>query len=174
MLADASVFTARSSELALLAREPKCYAFYRWQNIAINVWATQPSAAAVDVLSELTERSLMECPGGIASIHCIAQGAGLPLPDARARLGELARRYDKHLLCVGVLLQGDGFWASALRSALSGIVLLAPRGYTLRFYGDVQELSRFVAEQIQQRKGKAPDAARLGQTVDAALHDFRA
>jgi hypothetical protein len=174
MLANGPVVPARSSELALLAREPHVYAFYRWQNVAINAWATQPSAAGVDVLTKLTERSLLDCPEGIASIHWIESGAGLPTPEARVRLGELARRYDKHLLCVGVLLGGDGFWASAIRSALSGIVLLAPRGYTLRFYGEVPALSRFVAEQMRQRTGKAPDSARLSQVVEEALRQFKA
>lgn len=166
--------TARTprSELLSLASEPGVYGFYRWENVAINAWATQPNGPAVDVLAQLTERSLRECPEGIASIHCIASGAGLPTPDARARLGEIAKRYDKHLLCVAILLRGDGFWASAVRSALTGIVLLAPRAYTLRFYGEPGELSRFITEQVARRTGRALDAGLLVQMMARAQRDF--
>jgi hypothetical protein len=129
---------------------------------------------AVDVLGKLTERSALECPGGIASIHWIAHGAGLPTAEARAQLAEIAKRWDRHLLCVGVLLRGDGFWASAVRSALTGIVLLAPRGYQMRFYGELSPLTRFVSEQVQQRTGEAHDPGRMRETVEQALRAFDA
>ena len=164
--------TPRSSTLALLASERAAYAFYRWENVAINLWASQPDARAVDLLGKLTERSAQECPNGIASIHWIANGAGLPTPEARSQLAEIAKRWDRHLLCVGVLLRGDGFWASAVRSALTGIVLLAPRAYQMRFYGELSPLTRFVSEQVQQRTGEAHDPARLLQAVEQALREF--
>jgi hypothetical protein len=166
--------TPRSSTLALLASERAAYAFYRWENVAINLWASQPNAPAVQTLAKLTERSAQECPNGIASIHWIAQGAGLPTPEARAQLAEIAKRHDKHLLCVGILLRGDGFWASAVRSALTGIVLLAPRAYQMRFYAELTPLSRFVSEQVQQRTGEAHDASRLLATLEQALREFGA
>jgi hypothetical protein len=164
--------TPRSSTLALLASERAAYAFYRWENVAINLWASQPNAPAVEIVGKLTERSLLECPKGIASIHCIANGAGLPTSEARAQLAEIAKRYDRHLLCVAILLRGDGFWASAVRSALTGIVLLAPRAYQMRFYGELTPLSRFVTEQVQQRTGEAHDRAQLLGAVEQALREF--
>jgi predicted nucleic acid-binding Zn ribbon protein len=167
------VHTSRSSELALLAREPGAYGFYRWRNIAINAWASQPTGAAVQVLARLTEKSLTECPEGIASIHWIESGAGLPTAEARLSLGEIAKRYGQHLICVSVVLHGSGFWASALRSALTGVVLLAPRTYSLRFHADIPELTDFVLSELQQRCGRAPESERVRRAVEEALADFR-
>jgi predicted nucleic acid-binding Zn ribbon protein len=164
---------ARSAELARLAREPGAYSFYRWGNIAINAWASQPTGAAVAVLARLTEQSLSECPEGIASVHWIESGAGLPTAEARAGLGDIAKRYERHLICVSVVLHGSGFWASALRSALTGIVMLAPRGYALRFHANVPELTSFVVAELLQRCGKAPESARVVSAVEEALADFR-
>jgi hypothetical protein len=158
--------------LLRLAIEAGTYGFYRWQNVAINVWSGQPSLAAVQVLSELTERSLSECPGGIASIHWLDSGVGLPTAEVRVRLGELARRYPKHVSCVGVLLQGSGFWASATRSALTGVMLLAPRTFALRFFGDVGELSAYIAREQAQR-GAPIDAESLMAAIEDALSDSK-
>jgi len=162
---------SRASTLLLLAASPEAYAFYRWDNIAINVWASQPTGEAVKVLAQLTERSLSECPSGLSSIHWLEQGVALPTAEARQGLGEIAKRYEKHLICVGVMLQGSGFWASATRSALSGIVLLAPRTYSLRFYGEVSELSAFVARAQGERAHKATDAALLRRVIEKAVAD---
>jgi predicted nucleic acid-binding Zn ribbon protein len=155
-----------------LATQAGVYGFYRWQNVAINVWSGQPTAEAVQVMTELTERSLSECPRGIASIHWLDPGVGLPTPEARVRLGELARRYPKHVSCVGVLLQGSGFWASATRSALTGVMLLAPRTFALRFFGEVGELSAYIVQE-QALRGDRIDAESLMAAIDDAVRDSK-
>jgi hypothetical protein len=164
---------AQASELLRLAAVPGAYAFYRWGNVAINAWAGQPTAAAVRVLGELTERSVSECPGGIVSIHWLDESVALPTADARVGLGELAKRYAKHVLCVGVLLAGSGFWASATRSALTGIMLLAPRSFALRFFGDVGELSAYIVREQTQRGAQAASPEQLMAAIDDALGDFK-
>jgi predicted nucleic acid-binding Zn ribbon protein len=172
MSASGYLHAPHSPELALLARERGAYGFYRFRNVAINTWSMQPTGAAVEVLRQLTERSLSDCPDGIASIHWIESGAGLPTPEARQGLGEIAKRYSKHLHCVGVMLEGSGFWASALRSALSGIVLLSPRDYPLRFAADRAELVSFVSQELQRRTGEAPEPERLRRALEEVLRQL--
>jgi hypothetical protein len=155
-----------------LALKPGEYGFYRWQHVAINLWASQPTAAAIAVLSELTERSLSDCPRGIASIHWLEEGVPLPSPEARVGLSELAKRYEQHVLCVGVLLQGSGFWASATRSALTGVMLLAPRTFFLRFFSEADELSAYVVRELSRRGRAISEAERLVSMFDEALGDF--
>jgi predicted nucleic acid-binding Zn ribbon protein len=157
----------------LLASKKGEYGFYRWHNVAINVWASQPTSSAIQVMSELTERSLTECPGGIASIHWLDEGVALPTAEVRVALSELARRYETQVLCVGVMLQGSGFWASATRSALTGIMLLAPRTFFLRFFSEASELVAYIVRELAQRKGAVTDAERLTAVLDQALADFR-
>lgn len=173
MPAPGQLRTPQSSELALLSGKRGAYGFYRVENVAINTWSSQPTADAVEVLGKLTERSLSECPEGIASIHWIESGAGLPTPEARQGLSEIAKKYAKHLHCVGVMLEGSGFWASALRSALTGIVLLSPRDYPLRFVSDTPELVAFVVQELKQRTGKAPESERLRRAMEEVLRQLR-
>jgi predicted nucleic acid-binding Zn ribbon protein len=167
------LFAEPASELLLLASKKGEYGFYRWQNVAINVWASQPTPAAIQVMTDLTERSLTDCPGGIASIHWLDEGVALPTAESRVALSELAKRYEKQVLCVGVMLQGSGFWASATRSALTGIMLLAPRTFFLRFFSDTPELVAYIVRELAQRKAAAPEPERLIVVLDETLADFR-
>lgn len=159
-------------ELLLLASKKGEYGFYRWGPVAINVWASQPTPSAVQVMNELTERSLVECPGGIASIHWLDEGVALPTAEARVSLSDIARRYEKHVLCVGVMLQGSGFWASATRSALTGIMLLAPRTFFLRFFSETPELVAYIVRELGQRKVGVVDAGQLIAVLDQTISDF--
>jgi hypothetical protein len=165
--------SVQEPELLRLVAVAGSYGFYRWANVAINVWSSQPTLAAVQVLSELTERSLSACPDGIASVHWLDQGVALPTAEARVSLSELAKRYPKHVTCAAVMLQGSGFWASATRSALTGIMLLAPGTFSLRFFGELGELARFIAHEQAERGPHAVDAARLQGAIEDALVDYK-
>jgi predicted nucleic acid-binding Zn ribbon protein len=170
--APTEVESRSATELVSLAIEPGVFAFYRWNDIAINVWASQPTGDAVEVLAQLTERSVSECPNGLASIHWLDQGVALPTAEARHGLAEIAKRYERHLMCVGVLLQGSGFWASATRSALTGIMLLAPRTFSLRFFGEAPELSALIVRERARRARTAVEPERLTRVVGEAVRDF--
>ena len=159
-----------SPDLALMAYEPAAYAFYRWDDIAVNVWLSHPTGEAVRVLARLTEESSQCNPKGLSSIHWIENGAGLPTPDARQELAEIVRHHEGHLVCVAVLLRGSGFWASAVRSALTGVALLSPKRYPLRFFADLPELSSFVEHAHEQRTGRSPSSTRLATYVTSAVH----
>lgn len=156
-----------------LSVKPGEYGFYRWQHVAMNLWASQPTESAIEVLRELTERSVSDCPRGIASIHWLEEGVSLPTPEARVALSELAKRYETHVLCVGVLLSGSGFWASATRSALTGIMLLAPRTFYLRFFSQPHELTSYIVRELDRRGREVVDGARLVSVLEEALSDFR-
>jgi len=161
-----------TAPLLRLAVTPGEYGFYRWQHVAINLWASQPTAGAIAVLSDLTERSLSDCPRGIASIHWLEEGVPLPSPEARVALSELAKRYEQHVLCVGVLLSGSGFWASATRSALTGVMLLAPRTFFLRFFSEADELAAYILRELNQRQRGISAEERMVSVFDEALRDF--
>ena len=159
-----------SPDLALMAYEPGAYAFYRWDDIAVNVWLSHPTGEAVRVLARLTEESSQCNPQGLSSIHWIENAAGLPTPDARHELAEIVRHYEGHIICVAVLLRGSGFWASAVRSALTGVALLSPKRFPLRFFADLPGLSSFVEHEHQQRVGQSPRSTRIATFVTSAAH----
>lgn len=161
---------AGKSDLLLLGASPGAYAFYRFQNVAINVWTGQPTGEAVRCLAELTTLSRKTCPRGVSSIHWVVQGVGLPTPEAREGLRSLVLRDGDHIACVGVVLRGDGFWASALRSAVSGILLVGPRApFPQRVYGSAEELAAWLPGEHVKRTKTPLDALTLLDRLKQAV-----
>lgn len=162
--------SASKTDLLLLASAPAVYAFYRFDNVAINVWTGQPTGEAIGVLAELTTKSRKSCPRGISSVHWMVNGVGLPTPEAREGLRLLAHRDGDHIACVGVVLCGDGFWASALRSALSGILLVGPKSpFALRLYGTGEELAGWLPGEHVRRTQTPLEAPTLLEKMRQAV-----
>jgi hypothetical protein len=55
-------------------------------------------------------------------------------------------------VCVGVVLRGNGFWASAMQSVLTGMQLVAPpRRWHMRFAVRESEITDWVAKAHEHR-----------------------
>jgi hypothetical protein len=102
----------------------------------VGVWSQRGNAVAVQSLSRVGE----SVKGTYSAIHIIRDGAGLPTPDGRAALVELLTQRSGKLATITVVLQGHGFWASAVQSALTGIHMVVPRaGAKLRLCESIEE-----------------------------------
>lgn len=103
-----------TSELVPLRTEPGVYAYDLWRNLTIGVWVGPATLAAVRGLAEVTKLARTLVPGKRSAVTFVLDQLPAPLPDAQA---ELARVYDfDGLACTVLLLEGTGFWASAIRS----------------------------------------------------------
>ena len=104
-----------SSEARLIDSQAGQFAFYLWQNVTIIVWQAQATGPAVARLTAASLPVAASHAEGISSVHIIRQGVGMPTQEARLGLVESATQVGDRLACVGVVLLGAGFWASALR-----------------------------------------------------------
>lgn len=154
-----------------LAAVPEQYGFYRWGNVAINVWNAPPSVSSVESLSDLTDQSSRTIAEGISSVHWLTPSAGLPSGGARAGLKRIAQRYDEHIACVAAVLDGGGFWASALRSALNGIVMTADVKFVPRLYGNIDSLLDWLPEAHHRGTGVRVSSSVLRNRILEAVHE---
>ena len=81
----------------------------------------------------------------------------------------MLERHPSAFACVGIALLGAGFWASALQSMITGLLMVAPRGFALRFAGDPAELGAWLPREHSRRTGVEIDARGLAQAVDQVL-----
>ena len=122
-----------------------------WKNLAIHVWTTRATPELVDTLERLTGPFVRAHPEGFSAIHVIANGAGLPDNQARERLREVASRYVNQLACLCHVVEGSGFWASALHSFLTGLHWLTRGPYRLHICADLPGAARWVPEYHERR-----------------------
>jgi hypothetical protein len=146
------------------------FAILSWQNVFIVVWTIPSSLELVEQLSRHSAQFHIDHPAGVSVVHIIAKGPPLPEPEVRERFSKLLGKNPKTLACVGVVLEGRGFWASAIRSFLLGLRIVSPRSVQMQAFSTTREVATWMPD---------PHAARTGVRIGAgqferALDDARA
>ena len=158
--------------LTLLDSEPGAFAIFAYSNFTIVVWPAAATVGAVTRLSRATDRVVAAYPHGYSNVHLIPnRGSGIPVPEARAGLVRMAERLGSRLACVGVVLLGSGFWASALQSVITGMRLVSARTYAMHVDRSLEGLARWMPEEHLRRTGVPVDVAALRAALEQALHE---
>jgi hypothetical protein len=101
-----------------------------------------------------------------SNIHVIGEGVGLPTPAARDGFVELMKEHADRLACVAIVVGGTGFLASAMRSLMTGMRLLAPRSFNYRLHGSIEEVAKWLPTEHLAKTGEEIDGRRLGQVLE--------
>ncbi|HKP57428.1 MAG TPA: hypothetical protein VJV78_11940 [Polyangiales bacterium] len=144
-----------------------------WANISLTRWVGRGTAAAVDKVSRVGDEVRTQYPSGVSAIHLIAETAGMPTPEAREGLVKLMNRKTERLGCVGVVVGGSGFWASAIRSLVTGMRAVSSRAYELKLAGSIDEIVAWFPDQHAKRTGIAIDPDELAKALRTA-NEWRA
>lgn len=152
--------------LELLGECPGILTVSAWKNLGICSWVGQANGPAVMVLEEATKR--MSEPGRRVSwVHLIRDKLGLPDAAARSGFQRIMTEHAAELGCVAVVVGGTGFWASAMRNAVIGLRVLAPRKFELRLHGTIDE----VVEWLPAAHEKATGVQLLPATLQRLLFE---
>lgn len=166
---DSSDIPAASSGQAftppLLDNEPGVVSLYAAENITLIVWHDQPNERAVDRLHRVTERRRKQYPNGISTIHLVKGNLTLPDQPTRDAFVRLMKSSNSALACVAVVVGGSGFWASAARSLITGLRVLARGSFDMRLHGDTTEVTKWLPEKHAARTGVHVDAAQLSEAL---------
>jgi hypothetical protein len=103
------------------------------------------SPALMDA-TERVQRSVLDAHGASCLMLSIVEN-GLPLPDEDARQNIIAhfRRVSEKNTAFATALLGDGFWAGAARSILSGFSLVVRAPCPNGTFANVQDGARFLS-----------------------------
>jgi hypothetical protein len=149
---------------------PGVHSSYLWKNVAITLWFGPATVESLPVYEQGCKRFCEKYPGGVSSVHIMVPGgSSMPTAEARAELSRIIRSFGHHTVGVGVIIPGSGFWASALRSMVTALAMLAPRGFGLQIFGDHETLSEWLAPLHSARTSVPVQPAELRWALDAAL-----
>jgi hypothetical protein len=132
----------------------------------IAVWWSQATGSAVQRFLPIVEGLSQKYPQGYSHIHIVKDKAGIPTPEARA--GFLQLMSEPALGHVAVVIGGQGFWASAMRSAITGMQIMSPRAFQLRLHGSVSEVVASLPEAHLKRTGVENETAALAAMLECA------
>jgi hypothetical protein len=138
-------------------------------NLLIVIWTAQGTGPLIDELARVTAAFSRNHPEGFSSVHVITKGLPLATSEARDRLIALIRRYGNQLACVGTVLEGSGFWASATRSFIVGLQIVTPISFKMQIYASAREVAAWLPEPHARRTGVSLDS----EEIERAIMQFR-
>jgi hypothetical protein len=136
-------------------------------NVLIVSWTSRATGAAAARLASVTHRMVANHPSGTSAIHLIANKVGVPTADGRAGLMKIMTEHSKSLACVAVVVGGTGFWASTMRSFVTGMRFITPRDFDLRLHGSIREVLQWFPAQHEKNTGVSIDAAALTRVLSS-------
>lgn len=126
---------------------PGVFAYDLWKNVSIGVYVGQATPAAARELLAMSSLQARTFPEGRSSVVFVLNQLPAPLPEARA---DLDRVYESGgLACTAIVLEGAGFWASAIRSMISNMV--RGQAVSVRAHTNVDELLDWLPDEHEKR-----------------------
>jgi hypothetical protein len=167
--------SATRPTLTTVYEERGSYRFAVWNEIMFVKWDQAAEVPAVAKLEKLTQEFRDRHPASRQSgVHLIADGVGLPTPEARTRLMALIKGGSAHFGAVAIVIAGTGFGASAVRSFLTGLRLVAPRSFDFRLHSRTYEVLKWFPSAHEQRTGQPIDVAQFGRALSEFELDTKA
>jgi hypothetical protein len=155
-------------QLTIVDAQPDLFTFCSWGDVNIHVWWAPVVEPMVQRLGSFSSATMRAQPGGMSFVHLVTQTAGLPDAEARAALLVLAKRFENAVGPTAVVIGGEGFFAGALRAAVTGLWLAAPKTMPMRMCGNAEEVAAWLPARHLESTGVQLDAKALESALREA------
>jgi hypothetical protein len=155
-------------DLRILDERPDRFAFFAWKNITICVWLALPDASEVARLVKAGEARVAQTEQKLSDVHLIVRKVGLPTAETRSAFLSASRSGSPHLAAVAVMVANGGFWASAVRSFVTGLNVLVKGPFDLAMFAEVGELAAWLSPIHEARTGIAVAREQLSAVLREA------
>jgi hypothetical protein len=155
-------------EIAIIGEAPRVFRVAMLGRLALTAWFGQLDKASAQVLARVNDDVITRLNGErCSSVHLVNTRVKLPDADARDVLAKIMRDSVKSVACATVIIDGGGFWASALRSFITGLRVLAPGSIDLHAHASIAEVLAWLPAEHFKRAGTQVDAAQLERLLVA-------
>jgi hypothetical protein len=150
-----------SAELTVVEALPGAFLLGAWQNFNAVVWlrAGTPEIVAQIDRGFRTRYDQLKAP--MSTVHIVVAGVGPPDPAARTALVEMNDRWGHATACGAVVIERGGLMGIALRSAVTGIIIVAPKHYRVKVFDGFEQCAPWLAEQNARVTGTQLEASDL-------------
>jgi hypothetical protein len=158
-----------AAELELVASEPGRFRIAVWRNVSFLLWSDQATHHAVRKLKRVTQLLIERNARGHSNVSFVLKGVAPPTPEARTAFAQAFDDRRSTLRCMTTITEGDGFWASGMRSAITNMRMESSQELVLRMHNSIEEAAAWLPAEHAERTGVRIEAAEL----EAALRRFR-
>lgn len=144
--------------------------FTIWRNLGVAVWRGRVDEASAEGARKMTRELMALHPGGFGLLNILDSRVQIPTAEARAKFSSTLRAASGHIRRAGVVVEGTGFHAAAVRAFSTGMNLLISAQFPFAMFETVGDAASWVAEGLPPVEGKPAQA----QEIVALVRDLRA
>jgi hypothetical protein len=141
--------------------EPGVMSLYGFENITIIVWHSKPTVAAAQQLARVSQRRRAEYAHGISVVHLVQGTFEMPDGPTRDTFVKLLRDGGGKLAVLCVVVGAGGFWASALRSLVTGLRVLSRGSFALGLHTEIRDAVEYLVPRHLAQTGVPIDPEQL-------------
>lgn len=108
-----------------------------WRNVNIIIWLGTASVEAVALIERANEKRYRALGKQMSNIHVVTPEAAPPEGEARHALIATNERVAPTVLCGAVVIERGGLLGVAMRSAITGIIILAPKQIRIKVFDNI-------------------------------------
>jgi hypothetical protein len=135
------------------------------ENVAICGWSQPASAAIIDGLQAASEPHRQRYPRGLSFVHIGRVELTLMDADTRKAFVHVLRDLGASVAACAIVTHASGFRASAMRSVITGIVVLSRSPVEVRFHDHPEAVLEWLPEKHEQVTGVRIEADRLREAM---------
>jgi hypothetical protein len=159
------------AEPIILEETPGELWFGAWGPVNAVIWA---GLATVDKVTRINRALAVRYDAldrkRMSTIHVVLSDVGPPGLDVRAAIVDMNERWKDAVACGAVVIERVGLAGVALRSAITGIIMIAPKHYRVKVFDALEPCAPWVAEQHSRVTSVSVEAAELLQCLRHAHH----
>ena len=154
-----------SAELTVLDALPGSLWFGAWRNVNVVVWLQAAKPEVVGRVDRAIGARFDKLKERMSTIHVVGADAGPPESDARDALVEMNERLAHTVACGAVVIEKGGLMGIAVRSAITGMIIVAPKHYRVKVFDAIDPCASWVAEQHKRVTSTQLEAADVLETL---------
>jgi hypothetical protein len=136
--------------------------------LAITAWLGQVNMDSVEAYARFIQSFTARLAGGRGSIvHLLTERVALPSSGARSALAKLTENSEP-VACASVVIEGSGFWASAMRGFLTGMRLLGPSSIRIHEHATPADVVAWLPAEHEKLTGEHLDPDELAHYLEIA------
>jgi hypothetical protein len=165
---------AGAPRAALFDHEPGQFYVGHFRNLSLVVWAGGADGAAVQRVRGVSQLLASKYPDGHSNISFVMNGVPPPSEEARIAFNYIFDGRVSDLRCMAVILEGEGFWASALRSTVTALRNAATTTFAVRLFSAIEPAADWLPAEHLTGTGVTVSTAELRLVMMSMRHEIAA
>jgi hypothetical protein len=150
--------------------EPGKFYLAHWCGVSITIFAGQADSEFLRRAALMNEHWKRRDKKERTNVSFVLGGVPLPSPEVRA-VFEAQRAGNMGIVNFGLVVEGEGFWASALRSTVTGMSLTA-HNVSGRIETTIEAIAPWIAREHAARIGETLPELAIVRALRSARYDL--